>query len=85
MVTLIGSIAVWLVDILLLVVYFVSFSCLVKFGEPRRSTLDSLLFNLSINGVCDSFRTSKYLLVADDLKIHLNIRNVSDQSSAARH
>jgi hypothetical protein len=42
------------------------------------STLDPLLFNTLINGICNSIHNSRYVLFADDAKMYRNIMNVKD-------
>jgi hypothetical protein len=51
-----------------------SLSFLVKYIVP----LGPLLFNVFINDICNSVHNSRYLLVADDLKIYRNIINIDD-------
>jgi hypothetical protein len=47
-------------------------------GVPQVSTLCPLLFNIFINGTCNSAHNSRYLLFADDLKIHRLVISVDD-------
>jgi hypothetical protein len=55
-----------------------AFSCsfVEKYGVPHRSSLAHLLFNISINDICDSVLNLKYLPSADDLKIYHSINNI---------
>jgi hypothetical protein len=55
-----------------------SFQYLVKCGVPQGSTLGPLLFNVSINDICDSIYNSQCLLFADDLKIYRSISDADD-------
>jgi hypothetical protein len=57
---------------------FVSSSFEVLSGVPQGSVLRPLLFNMFINDISDAVVHSKYLLVADDVKIYRAVKSRQD-------
>lgn len=63
---------------------FLSRELAVPSGVPQGSHLAPLLFNISINKVAPCFRSSEFLLFADDLKMFKVIANPNDSVALQR-